>query len=53
METAGLSAMQPYPDLTGQRVFITGAVRGPGRSVAEKLASCGAAVAVSDRNSVC
>ncbi len=37
-----------YPDLSGQKVFITGAARGLGRSVAEKLASCGATVAVTD-----
>jgi len=36
------------PDLSGQHVFITGAARGLGRSMAEKLARCGATVAVSD-----
>lgn len=36
------------PDLSGQRVFITGAARGLGRSMAEKLAGCGAMVAVTD-----
>jgi len=36
------------PDLSGQQVFITGAARGLGRSMAEKLARCGATVAVSD-----
>ena len=40
--------MKAYPDLSGQRVFITGAARGLGRSVAEKLAGCGATVAVTD-----
>jgi meso-butanediol dehydrogenase/(S,S)-butanediol dehydrogenase/diacetyl reductase len=39
---------QAYPDLSGQHVFVTGAARGLGRSVAEKLASCGATVAVTD-----
>jgi NAD(P)-dependent dehydrogenase (short-subunit alcohol dehydrogenase family) len=37
-----------FPDLSGQRVFITGAARGLGRSMAEKLARCGATVAVTD-----
>jgi NAD(P)-dependent dehydrogenase (short-subunit alcohol dehydrogenase family) len=36
------------PDLSDQSVFITGAARGLGRSMAEKLARCGATVAVSD-----
>jgi NAD(P)-dependent dehydrogenase (short-subunit alcohol dehydrogenase family) len=36
------------PDLSGQHVFITGAARGLGRSMAEKLAGCGATVAVTD-----
>jgi NAD(P)-dependent dehydrogenase (short-subunit alcohol dehydrogenase family) len=36
------------PDLSGQHVFVTGAARGLGRSVAEKLAGCGAVVAVTD-----
>ncbi len=40
--------MKAYPDLSGQHVFITGAARGLGRSVAEKLAGCGATVAVTD-----
>jgi len=40
--------MAAYPDLFGQHVFITGAARGLGRSVAEKLAACGATVAVTD-----
>ena len=40
--------MAAYPDLSGQHVFITGAARGLGRSVAEKLAGCGATVAVTD-----
>ncbi len=43
-----MSTMAAYPDLSGQRVFITGAARGLGRSVAEKLAGCGATVAVTD-----
>jgi len=36
------------PDLSGRHVFITGAARGLGRSMAEKLARCGAQVAVTD-----
>jgi len=36
------------PDLRDLQVFITGAARGLGRSMAEKLARCGATVAVSD-----
>jgi NAD(P)-dependent dehydrogenase (short-subunit alcohol dehydrogenase family) len=43
-----MSGMESYPDLSGRRVFITGAARGLGRSVAEKLARCGATVAVTD-----
>jgi NAD(P)-dependent dehydrogenase (short-subunit alcohol dehydrogenase family) len=43
-----MSAASAYPDLSGQHVFITGAARGLGRSMAEKLSSCGAAVAVTD-----
>jgi NAD(P)-dependent dehydrogenase (short-subunit alcohol dehydrogenase family) len=43
-----MSGAQAFPDLSGQYVFITGAARGLGRSVAEKLASCGATVAVTD-----
>jgi meso-butanediol dehydrogenase/(S,S)-butanediol dehydrogenase/diacetyl reductase len=43
-----MSAMTAYPDLSGHHVFITGAARGLGRSVAEKLARCGATVAVTD-----
>ena len=43
-----MSGMATYPDLSGQHVFITGAARGLGRSMAEKLASCGASVAVAD-----
>ena len=43
-----MSAMAAYPDLSGQHVFITGAARGLGRSMAEKLARCGATVAVTD-----
>jgi len=40
--------MATYPDLSDQHVFITGAARGLGRSMAEKLARCGATVAVTD-----
>ena len=36
------------PDLVGRSIFITGAGRGLGRSMAIKLASCGATVAVVD-----
>ena len=36
------------PDLSAHSILITGAGRGLGQSVAEKLASCGAAVAVVD-----
>jgi len=43
-----MSGTAGYPDLSGQHIFITGAARGLGRSVAEKLASCGATVAVTD-----
>src|SRR6266481_8740616 len=43
-----MSGMGAYPDLSGQHVFITGAARGLGKSMAEKLASCGATVAVTD-----
>jgi len=43
-----MSGMAAYPNLSGQHVFITGAARGLGRSVAEKLAGCGATVAVTD-----
>jgi len=43
-----MSAAAAYPDLSGQHVFITGAARGLGRSMAEKLAACGATVAVTD-----
>jgi NAD(P)-dependent dehydrogenase (short-subunit alcohol dehydrogenase family) len=43
-----MSSMADYPDLSGQHVFITGAARGLGRSMAEKLARCGATVAVTD-----
>jgi NAD(P)-dependent dehydrogenase (short-subunit alcohol dehydrogenase family) len=43
-----MTAVAAYPDLSGQHVFITGAARGLGRSMAEKLASCGATVAVTD-----
>jgi NAD(P)-dependent dehydrogenase (short-subunit alcohol dehydrogenase family) len=37
-----------YPDLSGQHVFISGAGRGLGRSVARHLSKCGAVVAVGD-----
>jgi NAD(P)-dependent dehydrogenase (short-subunit alcohol dehydrogenase family) len=40
--------MSTHPDLSGRRVFVTGAARGLGRSVAQKLAGCGATVAVTD-----
>ena len=40
--------MANCPDLSDQHVFITGAARGLGRSMAEKLARCGATVAVTD-----
>src|SRR6187399_2118220 len=40
--------MSNYPDLSGQCVFITGAARGLGKSMALKLAGCGATVGVSD-----
>ena len=43
-----MTAVAPCPDLSGQHVFITGAARGLGRSMAEKLARCGATVAVTD-----
>jgi NAD(P)-dependent dehydrogenase (short-subunit alcohol dehydrogenase family) len=43
-----MSAAAAHPDLSGRRVFITGAARGLGRSMAEKLARCGAIVAVTD-----
>jgi NAD(P)-dependent dehydrogenase (short-subunit alcohol dehydrogenase family) len=43
-----MSAGAAFPDLSGQRVFITGAARGLGKSMAEKLARCGASVAVTD-----
>lgn len=36
------------PDLSGQSIFITGAGRGLGRSMAVKLAACGARIAVVD-----
>lgn len=37
-----------YPDLSGQFIFVSGAGRGLGRSVARHLAKCGAVVAVGD-----
>jgi NAD(P)-dependent dehydrogenase (short-subunit alcohol dehydrogenase family) len=40
--------MSNHPDLSGQCVFITGAARGLGKSMALKLAGCGAIVGVSD-----
>ena len=40
--------MALHVDLSSQSIFITGAGRGLGRSMALKLASCGAAVAVVD-----
>ena len=43
-----MNAASACPDLTGQHVFITGAARGLGKSMAEKLAACGATVAVTD-----
>jgi NAD(P)-dependent dehydrogenase (short-subunit alcohol dehydrogenase family) len=43
-----MSAVSAYPDLSGQHIFITGAARGLGRSMAEKLALCGAIVAIAD-----
>ncbi|MCC7461151.1 MAG: SDR family oxidoreductase [Gammaproteobacteria bacterium] len=38
----------PQPDLSGQSILITGAGRGLGRSMAEKLAACGARIGVVD-----
>jgi NAD(P)-dependent dehydrogenase (short-subunit alcohol dehydrogenase family) len=43
-----MSGMAAFPDLSAQHVFITGAARGLGKSMAEKLAACGATVAVTD-----
>ena len=40
--------MSSHPDLSGMSVFITGAARGLGKSMAQKLAVCGATVAVTD-----
>jgi NAD(P)-dependent dehydrogenase (short-subunit alcohol dehydrogenase family) len=40
--------MSITPDLSDRNIFITGAARGLGRSMAEKLAGCGATVAVVD-----
>lgn len=40
--------MATYPDLSGRNIFITGAARGLGRSMADKLAACGATVAITD-----
>lgn len=40
--------MARHPDLSGRSVFITGAARGLGRSMAETLADCGAIVGVAD-----
>jgi 3-oxoacyl-[acyl-carrier protein] reductase len=40
--------MTMKPDLAGQAIFITGAGRGLGRSMAEKLGACGARLALVD-----
>lgn len=40
--------MANHPDLSGRCIFVTGAARGLGRSMAVKLAGCGATVAVVD-----
>jgi NAD(P)-dependent dehydrogenase (short-subunit alcohol dehydrogenase family) len=40
--------MARYPELSGRSVFITGAARGLGRSMAETLGNCGAIVGVAD-----
>jgi meso-butanediol dehydrogenase / (S,S)-butanediol dehydrogenase / diacetyl reductase len=40
--------MNNNPDLSGQCIFITGAARGLGKSMAVKLADCGATVGISD-----
>jgi meso-butanediol dehydrogenase / (S,S)-butanediol dehydrogenase / diacetyl reductase len=40
--------MSNHPDLSGQCVFITGAARGLGKSMALKLATCGATVGLAD-----
>jgi meso-butanediol dehydrogenase / (S,S)-butanediol dehydrogenase / diacetyl reductase len=40
--------MSTHPDLSGQCIFITGAARGLGKSMALKLAACGAIIGVSD-----
>ena len=40
--------MARHPDLSGRSVFITGAARGLGRSMAETLADCGATVGIVD-----
>lgn len=40
--------MSINPDLSGRNIFITGAARGLGKSMAQKLASCGANVAIVD-----
>jgi NAD(P)-dependent dehydrogenase (short-subunit alcohol dehydrogenase family) len=47
MEVQGLN-MARHPDLSGRSVFITGAARGLGRSMAETLAECGATVGIAD-----
>jgi NAD(P)-dependent dehydrogenase (short-subunit alcohol dehydrogenase family) len=40
--------MTRHPDLSGRSIFITGAARGLGRTMAETLAACGATVAIAD-----
>lgn len=40
--------MALQPDLSDRRILVTGAARGLGRSMAKKLASCGAVVGVID-----
>jgi NAD(P)-dependent dehydrogenase (short-subunit alcohol dehydrogenase family) len=46
--TPAAAPAEVLPDLAGQRVFVSGAGRGLGRSAALHLARCGAIVAVSD-----
>ena len=45
-----LETLHTYFGLHGKTAMITGAARGIGRSIAETLAGCGAAVVVSDLN---